>query len=72
MKDYDESSYCPKCEWHEVSSHWYAADERRWLSASHGVEAEKEEHIRRTCLRCHYSWNEMPLDERKRLDFLKD
>ncbi len=60
MKDFDENSYCPKCHSDKISSVWVAANayahKRPW------GDDEEAEHINRTCTRCGYKWNELPLD----------
>ncbi len=62
MKDYDEKSYCPKCQGEDIHSHWLPHDDHRWLHHISEVACESREHIRRRCGRCNYQWNELPLD----------
>jgi len=62
MEKFDENSCCPKCGNKDVWSAGYEHDDNRWLHHITQVVREKREHIRRTCGRCHYMWNEAPLD----------
>lgn len=62
MKEFEEKSYCPKCGSENIGSAWFPHDDSRWLHHIIPAAKEKREHIRRTCERCHYMWNEAPLD----------
>ena len=62
MKPFDRNSSCPKCGSIDIRSNWFPHDDNRWLHHTIPAAKEKCEHIRRTCERCHYMWNEAPLD----------
>lgn len=61
MTPFNETAICPKCQSKDISSSYYKQDEGRWKSY-HEIDREKREHIRRTCQRCNFKWNEAPLD----------
>lgn len=53
MKPFDEHAACPKCGWATVQTSYHAGEK-------YGP-GPSEEHLRRACQRCHYSWNEAPI-----------
>jgi hypothetical protein len=60
IEPYQPTKSCPKCWGEDVSTLWLPARTQR-----RGWEAEScsnEEHMQRTCLRCRYTWAELPMD----------
>lgn len=60
MKPFDPNAKCPKCGHDNIKTAYYENDEHRW----HGynkLDRERSEHLRRTCERCRYQWNELPI-----------
>jgi DNA-directed RNA polymerase subunit M/transcription elongation factor TFIIS len=57
---YDSKATCPKCGNSAVRTNFHSDRDRRWFgSPCYGID---ESHIDRTCERCHYQWQEAPLD----------
>jgi len=66
MSPFDVNAKCTKCGFDEISTLFQKADPDRWvyhLGAPDPVKTERREHIRRTCKRCQFAWNEKPLCE---------
>lgn len=68
LKSYDAGAICPKCGNNHVSTRYLPEDKYRGKGAkplgksTHAWALEiPNEHLRRTCARCTYSWNEAPI-----------
>ncbi len=61
MKQFDPNATCPKCGNADIKTNYYKADEKAWASYFE-IDRELREHLRRTCQRCSYQWNELPLE----------
>jgi ribosomal protein S27AE len=61
MRNYDPERACPKCGGVDLSEEWFPAGRgsvlERW-----DTYRDKPERIKRHCRRCHYEWDEAPLD----------
>jgi predicted nucleic-acid-binding Zn-ribbon protein len=56
-KLFDCNSKCPKCGHNKVSVHYH-----KWGSHGSSCADIEQEHLDRTCERCHYSWPELTID----------
>lgn len=63
LPPYNASATCPKCRGDDVSTEHKAANEYRLT-----YKGPQCEHIHRVCRRCHYRWNEAPLDAEEMTD----
>ncbi len=61
MKEFDENSYCEKCGCDDIAVRYVAKDGYSITDGDH----LSDEHMRRTCRRCGYKWNEAPLNYAK-------
>ena len=61
MKQFDPKATCPKCGNADIKTNYYKADKDRKTSYL-AINREPREHLRRTCNRCSYQWNELPLE----------
>ncbi len=59
MKPFDVKATCEKCGHDTISSHYAPAD-HRWDNKT--CRTIPHEHIRRTCQRCRFWWDEKPID----------
>jgi predicted nucleic-acid-binding Zn-ribbon protein len=60
LPKFSEACVCPKCGGTDVSAEWIEAGAHWCVATSRCV--EKAEHLHRHCRRCHFKWNEAPLD----------
>ena len=61
MKQFDPNATCPKCGNADIKTA-YRKSEKNALAAYFDIDREPREHLRRTCQRCSYQWNELPLE----------
>jgi len=58
---FNPNAKCPKCSGKDISAQYC---EKAWPESDHEL-SEKEPHIHRHCRRCHYEWDEAPLEYSK-------
>lgn len=58
MKPFNEKSRCAKCGFGDAASRYEPAQYVPYI-----LELMKEEHIKRTCVRCGFTWKEACLDQ---------
>jgi predicted nucleic-acid-binding Zn-ribbon protein len=59
MKPFDENAVCPKCGHTDIAVFYYRGQSETSICP---VLHRHEEHLHRSCRRCHYSWAEACLD----------
>ena len=64
LPPFNEEAICPKCGYEGIQAYWQRSRKYAYIY-SNEEDRETREHLRRTCYRCHYEWNESVLQEDK-------